>query len=80
MNDVQRYTAAKNYIGLEEKRILELLARGHGFKEIPNMLHMSYSTMKFHLRVARGILGVKTTIQAVAVATAMRIITPFSED
>jgi len=69
----------KYFIDATQVRILQLLARGHAFKEIPDMLLMSYSTMKFNLRVARGVLGAKSTIQAVSIATVRGIISPLED-
>jgi len=67
------------FIDATQVRILQLLARGHESKAISGMLLMSDTTVKINLRVARGALGAKSTIQAVSLATARGIISPLED-
>jgi len=65
-----RQSGTANEFGLtaREREILQLLVEGLNNKDIASRLSISYSTAKFHVRRIFGKLGVRSRIEAAALA------------
>lgn len=63
----------------QQERVLELTAEGHTYAEIGARLHLSVSTVRFHIRGVKERLGVRTRSQLIATAIREALITPGSD-
>jgi two-component system nitrate/nitrite response regulator NarL len=54
-----------------ERAVLRLIAHGYTGPEIAKKLHVSPTTVKTQLRIARARLGARTTAHAVGVAVSL---------
>jgi DNA-binding NarL/FixJ family response regulator len=59
-----------------QERILELIAVGLTYAEISSRLHLSESTVRFHIQGLKARLGVRTTAELIAFAIRSALIAP----
>jgi len=57
-----------------ERAVLRLIARGYTGPETAKKLHVSPTTVKTQLRVARARLGARTTAHAIGIAVSLDMI------
>ena len=57
-----------------QMEIVELLARGHGNREIAAILSISCETVKFHIRRARNKMQVENRIQLIVIFAMWKVI------
>jgi DNA-binding NarL/FixJ family response regulator len=85
---VQRlYTAATSASGPptrrvltpQQERVLELTAEGYTYAEIGSRMHLSVSTVRFHVRGVKERLGARTRSQLIATAIREALIAPGSD-
>jgi DNA-binding CsgD family transcriptional regulator len=57
-----------------ERAVLRLIARGYTGPEAATKLHVSPTTVKTQLRIARARLGARTTAHAIGIAVSLDLI------
>jgi DNA-binding NarL/FixJ family response regulator len=60
----------------QQERVLELAASGLTYREIGRQLHVSESTVRFHIQSLKERLGVKTKTELIALAIREALIAP----
>lgn len=60
----------------QQERVLELAASGLTYREIGGQLHISESTVRFHIQSLKERLGVKTKTELIALAIREALIAP----
>lgn len=63
----------------QQERVLELAAHGFTYSEISARLHISESTVRFHIQSLKERLGVRTKTELIATAIRCALISPDSE-
>lgn len=69
-------TAEKRSLTPQQERVLELTASGLTYGEISKQLHVSESTVRFHIQSLKERLGVRTKAELIAVAVRSALIAP----
>jgi DNA-binding NarL/FixJ family response regulator len=64
----------------QQERVLELAAHGLTYGEISGRLHISESTVRFHIQSLKERLGVRTKTELIAVAIRSALISPDTDD
>ncbi|MBK0418814.1 response regulator transcription factor [Leucobacter sp. CSA1] len=62
----------------QQERVLSLAAQGATDKEVAHTLHISESTVRFHMQRAKELLGARSKTQVIAEAIRRELITPDS--
>ncbi|WP_433503009.1 response regulator [Pseudonocardia halophobica] len=70
---------ARRVLTPQQERVLELAAEGYTYAEIGARLHLSVSTVRFHIRGVKERLGVRTRSQLIATAIREALIAPGSD-
>jgi DNA-binding NarL/FixJ family response regulator len=63
----------------QQERVLELAAHGLTYGEISGRLHISESTVRFHIQSLKERLGVRTKTELIATAIRAALISPDSD-
>jgi len=64
----------------QQERVLELSVRGLTYAEVGEQLHISESTVRFHIQSLKERLRVRTKAELIAVAIRSALITPDGDD
>lgn len=67
---------ARRALTPQQERVLELAARGMTYGEISRELHVSESTVRFHIQGLKDRLGVRTKAELIATAVRSALIAP----
>lgn len=64
----------------QQERVLSLVASGFTNQQVANRLHLSESTVRFHLQKLKEVVGAQTRSQLVAKSIRLRLIDPYAHD
>ena len=76
LHDTEGKTGTPRVLTPQQERVLELVAAGCTYAEIGKRLHISESTVRFHIQRLKERLGARTTTELIATAIRSALIRP----